>query len=137
MGENKIAEKFADLLNEFKRPMLQQEGGSDSEQSLERIDEVLKSFDRLYFILSDAINANGNINSVANNADALERRSIWAVFEKEGIFPALRADPDMKEDLLRILKLHLKTYPYTLREVHIKQLAANKTPSSPEIPALD
>jgi hypothetical protein len=137
MAETKVLRKFADLLNDFKRPILQQDGGGDSEQSLEHIDKILASLDRLYFILSDAINANGNISNVANNADALERRSVCAVFEKEGIFSDLRADPDMKEDLLRILKLHLKTYPYTLREVHIKQLAANKIPSSPEIPPLD
>jgi len=137
MGENKVLHKFADLINEFKRPILQQDGGGDSEQSLEHIDEILASLDRLYFILSDAINASGNIDTIANNADGLERRSVCAVFEKEGIFPALRANPDMKEDLLRILKLHVKTYPFTVSEVHIKQLAANNTPSSPDIPPLD
>jgi hypothetical protein len=133
MPENATTDKFRELLNDFKRPILEQDGGGDAEQSLEHIDQVLKSLDRLHAILADAINAGGNMPP----SDDMERRAVCAVFEKEGVLPALRADPSLKEELLRILNLYLKTYPYTISTTHMKQLAANKVDSSPEIPILD
>ena len=133
MPENTITDKFRKLLNDFKRPILEQDGGGDAEQSLEHIDDALKSLDRLHAILSEAINAGGNVTP----SNDIEKRAVWAVFEKEGIFPALREDPSLKEELLRILNLYLKTYPYTISTTHINQLAANKVESSPEIPILD
>jgi hypothetical protein len=133
MPENAITDKFRELLNEFKRPILEQDGGGDAEQSLEHIDDALKSLDRLHAILADAINAGGNISPSSD----MERKAVIAVFEKEGILPALREDPSLKEEMLRILNLYLKTYPYTISTTHINQLAANKVESSPEIPILD
>ena len=133
MPENATTEKFRELLNDFKRPILEQDGGGDAEQSLEHIDEVLKSLDRLHTILADAINAGGNITP----SDDIERKAVISVFEKEGILPALREDPSLKEELIRILNLYLKTYPYTISTTHMKQLSANKVESSPEIPILD
>jgi hypothetical protein len=132
MTENAITDKFRELLNDFKRPILEQDGGGDAEQSLEHIDDALKSLDRLHAILSEAINAGGNVTS-----DDMEKRVVCAVFEKEGILPALRENPSLKEELLRILNLYLKTYPYTISTTHINQLNANKVESSPKIPILD
>lgn len=115
---------FRKTINEFKRPMLTEHygGGNESEEKTQLggdvntqdvelgMNEVKGELHKLYMILTDAIQANGNIPQ----SEDMTKNVIYRVFEKNGIFPALRANPKLKETLLHFLKLDLLVYPYTL-----------------------
>lgn len=123
-SESQTITMFRKTINEFKKPMLTEHygGGNESEEKTQMggdattqdvefgINEVKNELHKLYMILMDVINANGNIP----HTEDMTKNVIYRVFEKNGIFPALRANPKLKEVLLHFLKLDLLVYPYTL-----------------------
>lgn len=131
------------LINEFKKPYLVehsttedksddevQDGGHMQDVASEMKD-TKDHIDTLYRILVEVINANG----VIPNTSDMTKKAVYSVFEKNGIFPALRVRPSLKDDLLYFAKLDMRTYPYTLNTHHITVLADKKIqPSNIIIP---
>jgi hypothetical protein len=116
------------LINQFKKAYLEvgQTGGAVSSdtkaelQSLENLDEAERSLRDLYLILHEVVMAGGRLPSTTD----INKRAIYTVFEKAGIFPALRKNPELKDDLLHYLKLDLITYVYTYKPDHIDKLVS-------------
>ena len=113
MGEEHPAiEKMCDLFDEFKRPYLLHVGkptnADENIQNTDEIDKCEQYIDELYHIIAAAINSGGNDPTI-------KQRPVTNVFERAGIFAALRDDPSLKDSMLRYAKLHLRTYPYSFK----------------------
>jgi hypothetical protein len=131
------------LMNMFKQPYLLgvTEGGIDSVSQIKKTDPEIQDMDnysdahenigKLYTILSETIAANG----VPPATGDLNAKSVNAVFEKKGVWPALRADPALKDDMAYYAKLDLRTFPDTLSMSHIdEQKEAKVTPAVNALP---
>jgi hypothetical protein len=130
--ENHVLSKFRNLLNQFKRPYIEMTNAPapaspDITQDVGKLNDIFENIHNLYMLLKPILVSGGKVpESLQADADTME---IVAVFEKEGILPALRASPSLKDSMLRFLKLDLETYPYTLNPGHIKVLAEHTTES--------
>jgi hypothetical protein len=127
-GPNPLLTKFRGLLSEFKRPYIEKTNaaGPGEHQDLAHLDKVFQNIDQLYFLLKPIVDAGGVVPQGAEKGPA---SAVIAVFEREGIFPSLRADPSLKEDMQRLLTLDLHTYPYTISTRHINALASGAVES--------
>ena len=123
------------LINKFKIPYMNEHSGggnndnnndesSDSEnentdnnkQNVKKeISDVNHHLNDLYMILVEVIKANG----VLPKTDDLNKKAVYSVFEKAGVFRGLREDPSLKESMLYYATLDLRTYPYTVSIGHI------------------
>jgi hypothetical protein len=129
--ENQVVSKFRKLLNQFKRPYIEMTNAPaaspDTTQDLDKLNDVFQNIHNLYALLKPIIASGGQVpESVRVDSDTM---AIVSVFEKEGVLPALRAAPTLKDAMLRYLTLDLVTYPYTLNEDHITTLAYAATKS--------
>ena len=122
MDEDTVIANLRDTINKFKTPYLSehlgggQVGGNRSIQDVEgEMKDVRDHIDNLYQILAEVIRANG----VLPSTDDITKKAVYSVFEKNGIFPALRANPSLKDKLLYFANLDMRTYPYTLNTNHI------------------
>ena len=131
------------LINMFKQPYLLgvTEGGTDSVSQIKKTDPEIQDMDnysdahenigKLYTIISDTIAA----CCTPPPSDDLNTKSVNAVFEKKGVWPALRADPSLKDHMAYYAKLDLRTFPDTLSMTHIdEQKTANVTPAVNTLP---
>jgi hypothetical protein len=122
-----ILQKFRRILNDFKRPYIEkteeftENGGIPGEerQNVGALEDIFKNIEMLYYILEPILRNGGKIDGIKD----IHVRSVLQPFEVSGIFPALRADPSLKEGLLRCIQLDLRMYPYTLNTKHVKELA--------------
>ena len=120
------------LINKFKIPYMNEHsgGGDDNEDSSDsenentdnnkqnvkkEISDVNHHLNDLYMILVEVIKSNG----VIPKTDDLNKKAVYSVFEKAGVFPGLRDDPSLKESMLYYATLDLRTYPYTVSIGHI------------------
>jgi hypothetical protein len=125
MADEQVA-RFRTLLNEFKAPYIRQleaAGGTEEErQDIDRINKVLSQLDKLFDILKAAIEG-------AESSNDLER-AICAVFERNNVnLRNLKAEPALKDELMRVLVLDLKTYPLTIDRKLITTFQAKHVPS--------
>lgn len=128
-----IVQKFRRILNEFKRPYIEkteefaENGGMSGEgrQDVGVLEEIFKNIETLYYVLEPILRNGGKTEGIQD----IHIRSILQPFEVKGIFPALRADPTLKEELLRCIHLELRMYPYTLNTKHVRELAENQVES--------
>ncbi len=125
MVDQQVA-RFRTLLNEFKTPYIRQleaSGGTEEErQDLNKINTILSQLDKLFDILKSAIEG-------AESSNDLER-AICAVFERNNVnLRELKSDPALKDELLRVLVLDLKTYPLTINRNLITTFQAKHVPS--------
>jgi len=117
------------LINMFKQPYLLgvTEGGIENAPQLKKTDPEIQDMDnyddghehidKLFRIIADTIAAGGT-PPPTNDVNA---KSVNSVFEKKGIWPALRADPSLKERMTHFAILDLRTYPDTLSMAHIDE----------------
>jgi len=117
------------LINMFKQPYLLgvTEGGIEKAPQLKKTDPEIQdmgnyddaheNIDKLHRIISDTITAGGR----PPPTNDLNTKSVNSVFEKKGIWPALRADPSLKDAMRFYANLDLRTYPDTLSMRHIDQ----------------
>lgn len=130
--ENQVLSKFRNLLNQFKRPYIEMTNAPagdspDAAQDVGTLNDIFENIHNLYMLLRPIVEAGGQVpESIKSDADTM---AIVAVFEKEGVLPALRAGPSLKDSMLRYLTLDLETYPYTLNPGHITMLADHATES--------
>ena len=122
------------LINMFKQPYLLgvTEGGVDSVSQIKKTDPEIQDMDnyseghenigKLYTIISETIAAGGT----PLPTNDLNAKSVNAVFEKKGVWPALRDNPSLKDDMAYYAKLDLRTYPDTLSMRHIDELHNTK-----------
>ena len=130
--ENQVISKFRNLLNQFKRPYIEMTNAPapaspDMTQDVSKLNDIFENIHNLYMLLRPILAAGGQVPPhVQADADTM---AIVAVFEKEGVLPALRATPSLKDAMLRFLTLDLETYPYTLNPGHITVLDKAATKS--------
>ena len=123
------------LINKFKIPYMNEHSGggeannndnsdnSDNSNNTDNnkqnvqmeITDVIKHLNELYMILVEVIKANGVIPKTTD----MNKRAVYSVFEKGGVFPGLREDISLKESMLYYATLDLRTYPYTVSIGHI------------------
>jgi len=97
----------------------------DNRQNVEDImTNVIHKLDEIYISLLNVIQANGQIPVNVND----DIKLLFFAFEKYGIFPALRADPSLKEYLLYYAEQDLRTYPYTINPSLINAHISNNIP---------
>jgi hypothetical protein len=121
--ENIIGALKAPILDSTDKTMANNNSGQDVETVLGavggRMDEIHKA-------LTNAINntqvAGGEAGPSINN-----------LLEQNGILPALRADPSLKESLIAAANRHLKEYPYSRNVNHANNLKNTATPSNTNI----
>jgi len=130
MADDPVVRKMRALFNEFKRPYLLEstEGENENDPTIQNTDiltKVEEHIGNLFNIVSKCIVAGGKGCGGDDN-----ERAVHAVFEKRGIYPALRANPELKEPMLYYAKLDLRTYPYTFNPGHIDELNTNMVESN-------
>jgi len=114
------------IFNKFKKPYLNEHLGggytnntnntNNTKQDVELgMTNVKNHIEELYNIVMGVIKNNG---VVPPNYDD-KKRAVCSVFEKKGVFPALRANPSLKDSLSYYATLDLRTYPYTVSSQHI------------------
>ena len=117
------------IFNQFKKPYLNEHLGggytndtnntnntNNSKQDVELgMTNVKNHIEELYNIVMGVIKNNGVVPP--NYVD--KKRAVCSVFEKKGVFPALRANPSLKDSLSYYATLDLRTYPYTVSSQHI------------------
>jgi hypothetical protein len=136
--EDSTIKTMRSIFNQFKQPYLNEHsGGGDTEndtendtnnsnQNVERgMMNVKNHIEELYEIVMGVIKNNGVIPDTYDST----KRAVCSVFEKKGVFPALRANPSLKDTLAYYATLDLRTYPYTGSVKHIDVL--NKTGVKP------
>ncbi|NBV77187.1 hypothetical protein EBR66_03430 [bacterium] len=97
----------------------------DDRQNVENVmTHVIHTLDNIYISLLNVIQANGEIPTNVNE----DIKLLYFAFEKYGIFPALRADPSLKDDLMYYAEQDLRIYPYTLNPSLINAHISNHTP---------
>ena len=121
--------KFENTLNELKKPLLvatePESSGkhSDSEQDMNILTTVQKKMDELYVAVKELIDNNGE----HQKGGSLDKYALFQIFERKGIFTALKQNPELKPLLLRSLAIFLKEYPFTYSVQHIHKIST--TPS--------
>ena len=121
--DNPVIQNMRDLFNDFKSPYLIDipSGDEDDIQDVEgNLTDVSKHIDTLYGIIMEVIDNNGNIPTTTD----INKKAIYSVFEKKGIFPELRKTPSLKETMKYYTILDLHTYPYSFKK-HSNKLAIN------------
>ena len=121
--------KFENTLNELKKPLLlatepetsSKESNSDQDMSI--LTTVQKKMDELYVGVKELIDNNGE----HQKGGSLDKYALFQIFERKGIFTALKQNPDLKPLLLRSLAIFLKEYPFTYSIQHIHKIST--TPS--------
>jgi hypothetical protein len=118
--------KVRDIFNQFKQPYLlgPTEGGGEASntnpeiQDMSNFEEGHKHLRELYMIFVEVVHNGGVLPS---NADTM-KRAVNSVFENQGIYPALRNNPELKEPLLYHAHTDLITFPDTISRKHINKL---------------
>lgn len=131
------------LINMFKQPYLLgvTEGGIESVSQIKKTDPEIQDMDnysdahenigKLYTIIAETIAAGG----APQPTNDLNTKSVNAIFEKKGVWPALREDPSLKDDMAYYAKLDLRTFPDTLGIEHIdEQKTAHVVPAVNRLP---
>lgn len=129
MEHEQVVNEFRDIVGELKNGVLsglEQESGGGQENS-ETQDIAAK--------LSDVENKLGQIHKTTlgfihesttpvavGGGSTLDTRSLYALFERKGIFSYLKQNPAIKEDLIRVLNILLIEYPFTRSVKHIELL---------------
>jgi len=127
-----VLSKFRNLLNQFKRPYIEMTNAPaaappDATQDVGKLNDIFENIHNLYMLLKPIIDAGGLVPEPIKSD--VDKMMIVSVFEKEGVLPALRAEPPLKDAMLRYLTLDLETYPYTLNPGHISVLAKEEIES--------
>jgi len=116
--EHIIGALKAPILDSTDKTMANNNSGQDVETVLGavegRMDEIHKAL----------INAINNIDVAGSDSGV----SIRTLLEQNGILPALRADPSLKEALIAAANRHLKEYPYSRNVNHANNLKNAGTP---------
>jgi hypothetical protein len=131
MGDEEVIQKFEETLNELKTPVL---NATELDPSIEKSDPnagqdmgVLKNVETQLDSLHGGVKSLLENNGVVQAGGGLDMHSLFQVFERKGIFTALKQNPDLKAILLRSLHLILKEYPFTRSINHIHKIRG--TPS--------
>ncbi len=130
-AEAETVEKFEEALNELKAPVL---NATEVDPSTEKTDPnagqdmgVLKNVENQLDSLHGGVKSLLENNGVVQGGGGLDMHSLFQVFERKGIFTALKQNPALKPLLLRSLHLILKEYPFTRSIKHIHKIRG--TPS--------
>ena len=121
--------KFENTLNELKKPLLvatepeSSDKDSISDQDMNILTTVQKKMDELYAGIKELIDNNGE----HRQGGSLDKYALFQIFERKGIFTALKENPDLKPLLLRSLAIFLKEYPFTYSVQHVHKISS--TPS--------
>lgn len=131
MGDEEVVKKFEETLNELKAPVLNateldpstEENDPNAGQDMGVLKNVETQLDSLHGGVKSLLENNGTVQS----GGSLDMHSLFQVFERKGIFTALKQNPALKPVLLRSLHLILKEYPFTRSIQHIHKIQG--TPS--------
>jgi hypothetical protein len=126
-----IIKKFEETLNELKKPYLNatevepsvEQSDPNAGQDMSILTEVEQKLDSLHGGIKELIDNNGTVQE----GGSLDKHSLYQLFERRGIFTALKENPALKSMLLQSLHLILKEYPFTRSIKHIYKLQG--TPS--------
>jgi hypothetical protein len=128
-AEDPVVKSLRSIFNMFKQSYVNEQSDEDSEddsnetnntnntkQNIEAVMSNVKNhIGDLHNIVMRVIKANGHIPADFNE----KQRIVSSVFEKRGVFPALRANPALKEKLEYYTILDLGTFTYTTSPKHI------------------
>lgn len=128
MSDEQTIENFEDTINQLKRPYLdatEPSQGMDSEaaQDMAVIPKIEERLDALHGGIRELIEHNGEVKA----GGGLDKQSLYELFERRGIFTALKNNPALKAHLLRSLHLMLKEYPFVCSRRHLGRI--KETPS--------
>lgn len=121
--------KFENTLNELKKPLLlatepeSSDKDSNSDQDMNVLNSIQKKMDELYVGVKELVDNNGE----HKKEGSLDKYALFQIFERKGIFTALKGNPELKPLLLRSLAIFLKEYPFTYSVQHIHKILG--TPS--------
>jgi hypothetical protein len=133
MDPEEVKSNFTEGLVKLREPYLKvlapdtdEEGGD--EQDLGKLSEMEEIFGVFHKEIGGMIYRVANKQpAVEEGGNALDKHSLYMVFEKKGVFTALEKDPSLKDDLMQILHLLLIEYPFTRSVSHINKV--RRTPS--------
>ena len=124
-------QKFEETLNQLKEPYLNAtepmpstEGAeANAQQDMSVLPKIEEELDKLHGGVKELIDNNGQVQA----GGGLDKHSLYLLFERKGIFTALKNNPGLKPALLQSLHLILKEYPFTRSIKHVHKVQG--TPS--------
>jgi hypothetical protein len=126
-------EDMRKIFSEFKIPYMKEHDpvNDDTNDNIQNVfngvEDARDHINELYLIVKELIERNGNV------PEDPKKRAVYRVFEKEGIFSQLKANPELKNEMLYYAKLDLYTYPFTINPNHINTLIKNNVEPSMKI----
>ena len=130
MSDDETIRNFEDTVNQLKTPYLNatepsqdSDGATEADQDMSILPKIESQLDVLHGGIRELIENNGE----AQAGGGLDKESLYQLFERRGIFTALKNNPGLKPQLLRSLHLMLKEYPFTRSPQHIHKVEG--TPS--------
>jgi hypothetical protein len=130
MGDDAATiQKFEETLGDLKKPLLNAtepdptNEDPDEEQDMSVLTNVEEQLDSLHGGVKELIENKG----VVQAGGGLDKHALYELFERKGVFTALKNNPELKPQLLRSLDLILKEYPFTRSVKHIHKIRG--TPS--------
>lgn len=125
MEQEKVIKDFEQIVGELKNGVLsgleEDSGGPEENSATQDVAGKLSDVeDKLGQIHKSTL---GFIHeSTQPVGGTLDTRSLYALFERKGIFSYLKQNPGIKEDLIRILNILLIEYPFTRSVKHVENL---------------
>jgi len=126
-------EDMRKLFNEFKMPYLTEHDpvNANTNDNIQNVSDGVQDardhINEVYLIVKQLIESNGAMPEDPKN------RAVYRVFEEKGIFSDLKANPELKSEMLYYAKLDLDTYPFTINPKHINTLVKNQVQPSMKI----
>jgi hypothetical protein len=126
-SEDTVIPKFEQTLSELKAPLLDRT--DETMNANQDIDEVLQTvggrMEELHNTIKTIIENNGQIQM----GGALNLNALHQLLDERGVFTALRANPALKEPMLRSLRIYLLEYPWTRSKNHVRRIIKDHVPS--------
>jgi hypothetical protein len=126
-SEEAVIQRFEQTLSELKEPLLDRtdETINDNQDVHMVLDTVGGRMEELHNTIKTIIENNGQIQ----RGGALNLTALYQLLEERGIFTSLRANPALKEPLLRSLRIYLLEYPWTRSKNHVRRVVKDRIPS--------
>jgi hypothetical protein len=126
MSNEEKVEEFEDLIGRMKKRFLDSTEVSTSEgassMDVQDVSHVVakldENLDTLYRCIRELIDNDGALKENSS----LDMHSLHQLFERKGIFTAMKNNQELKGMLIRSLDLNLKEYPYTQNVNHVRKV---------------
>ena len=135
--EELALDAFKSALNTFKKPILEGVTTNIDKQMQDTAllqEEVLRRMDELYAALVKIIHRATARQQEGGSAIPTEIESkLEAILTKQGGLSILKTHPQLRDQFLRAVEVHLRMYPFTINTGLIDEFESGRVPSAQRV----